>query len=316
MFWFRTINAGSAWCFGVWNVSRRVLPGLSGFGCAGLDFLRYAALCPYRVLRTCYGTLLRILWPDTKWFSGLQSVCFDVCFCSGFRPSAVRSCAVGCKHYGCFMVQCVIMILYVFLLEIEFVQPLFCLLFGTFFTKECKNIGFALPFDAFRYVKGKLSHPYWPAFAAWNVAFRAAFRWFLLHILSASFVSSGVTVLYDCTRFLRYFKPYACLFLKSWVLEPYCKSKSKRFAAYSVNVSCAAVACLIVICLLLLDLVVCCGRLVLLSILCFVCFGVSFVWAATCFTCRLCPFMRQPVAGLFFVGACGESRGLNRLKRI
>ena len=46
---------------------------------------------------------------------------------------------------------------------------------------------------------------------------------------------------------------------------------------YSVNVSCAAVACLIVICLLLLDLVVCCGRLVLLSILCFVCFGVSFV---------------------------------------
>lgn len=28
--------------------------------------LRYAASCPYRVLRTCYGTLLRILWPDTK----------------------------------------------------------------------------------------------------------------------------------------------------------------------------------------------------------------------------------------------------------
>lgn len=57
-------------------------------------------------------------------------------------------------------------------------------------------------------------------------------------------------------------------------MEPYCKSKSKRFAAYSVNVSCAAVACLIVICLLVLDLVVCCGRLVLLSILCFVCFGI------------------------------------------
>lgn len=52
------------------------------------------------------------------------------------------------------------MILYVFLLEIEFVQSLFCLLFGTFFTKQCKNIGFTLPFDVFRYVKGKLSHPY------------------------------------------------------------------------------------------------------------------------------------------------------------
>lgn len=65
-----------------------------------------------------------------------------------------------CKHYGCFMVQCVIMILYVFLLEIEFVQPLFCGLFGIFFTKQCKNMGFTLPFDAFRYVKGKLSHPY------------------------------------------------------------------------------------------------------------------------------------------------------------
>lgn len=60
-------------------------------------------------------------------------------------------------------------------------------------------------------------------------------------------------------------------------MEPYCKSKSKRFGTYSVNVSCAAVACLIVICLLLLDLFVCCGRLVLLFILCFVCFGVSFV---------------------------------------
>lgn len=274
--------------------------GPSGFGCAGLAFLQSVALWLYRVLRVCYGTLLRILWPDTKWFSGLQSVCFDVCFCSGFRPSAVRSCAVGCKHYGCFMVQCVIMILYVFLLEIEFVQPLFCGLFGNFFTKQCKSIGFTFPFDAFRYVKGKPSHPYRPAFAAWNVAFRAAFRWFLLHILSASFVSSGITAFYDCTRFLRCFKPYACLFLKSWVLEPYCKSKCKRFGAYSVNVSCVAVACLMVVHLLLLDFIVCCGRLVLLFILCFVCFGGSFVWAANCFTCRLCPFMRQPVAGLFF----------------
>ena len=60
-------------------------------------------------------------------------------------------------------------------------------------------------------------------------------------------------------------------------MKPYCKSKSKRFGVYSVNVSCVAVACLIVVHLLLLDLVVCCGRLVLLSILCFVCFGVSFV---------------------------------------
>ena len=223
------------------------------------------------------------LWLDTKWFSSLLSVCFDVCFCSGFRPSAIRFRGVRCKHYGCFMVQCVIVILYAFLLEIEFVQPLFCLLFGTFFTKQCKNIGFTLPFDVFRYVKGKLSHPYWPAFAAWNVAFRAAFRWFLLHILSVPFVSSGIAVFYDCTRFVRYFKPYACLFLKNWVLEPYCKSKSKRFAAYSVNVSCAAVACLIVICLLLLDLVVCCGRLVLLSILCFVCFGIFFCVSSNLF---------------------------------
>lgn len=52
------------------------------------------------------------------------------------------------------------MILYVFLLEIEFVQPLFCSLFGNLFTKQCKSIGFTLPFDAFRYVKGQLSHPY------------------------------------------------------------------------------------------------------------------------------------------------------------
>lgn len=316
MFWFRTINAGSAWCFGVWNVFRRVLPGLSGFGCAGLVFLWYAASCLYRVLRVCYGTLLCILWPDTKWFGSLPSVCFDACFCSGCCLPAVRFCVVGCKHYGCFMVQCVIMILYAFLLEIEFVQPLFCGLFGIFFTKQCKSIGFTFPFDAFRYVKGKLSRPYWPAFAAWNVAFRTAFQWFLLHILSVPFVSSGITVFYDCTRFARYFKPYACLFLKSWVLKCYCKSKSKRFAAYSVNVSCAAVACLIVVYLLLLDFIVCCGRLVLLFILCFVCFGVSFVWAATCFTCRLCPFMRQPVAGLFFVGACGEGWGLNWLKRM
>lgn len=316
MFWFRTINAGSAWCFGVWNVSRRVMPGLSGFGCAGLVFLWYAASCLYRVLRVCYGTLLRILWPDTKWFGSLPSVCFDVCFCSGCCLPAVRFCVVGCKHYGCFMVQCVIVILYAFLLEIEFVQPLFCGLFGIFFTKQCKNIGFTLPFDAFRYVKGKLSHPYWPAFAAWNVAFRAAFRWFLLHILSASFVSSGITVLYDCTRFVRYFKPCACLFLKSWVLKRYCKSKSKRFGAYSVNVSCVAVACLMVVHLLLLDFIVCCGRLVLLSILCFVCFGVSFVWAATCFTCRLCLFMRWPVAGLLLLVRVGESRGLNWLTRI
>lgn len=316
MFWFRTINAGSAWCFGVWNVSRRVMPGLSGFGCAGLVFLWYAASCLYRVLRVCYGTLLCILWPDAEWFGSLSSVCFDAWFCSGCCLPAVRSCVVGCKHYGCFMVQCVIVILYVFLLEIEFVQPLFCVLFGTFFTKQCKNIGFTLPFDVFRYVKGKLSHPYWPAFAAWNVAFRAAFRWFLLHILSVPFVSSDITVFYDCTWFVRYFKPYACLFLKSWVLKRYCKSKSKRFGAYSVNMSCAAVACLMVVHLLLLDLFVCCGRLVLLSILCFVCFGVSFVWAANCFTCRLCLFMRWPVAGLFLLVRVGENRGLNRLKRI
>lgn len=52
------------------------------------------------------------------------------------------------------------MILYVFLLEIEFVQPLFCGLFGIFFTKQCKIIGFTFPFDALRYVKGKLLHPY------------------------------------------------------------------------------------------------------------------------------------------------------------
>lgn len=52
------------------------------------------------------------------------------------------------------------MILYVFLLEIEFVQPLFYGLFGNLFTKQCKNIGFTFPFDAFRYVKGKLLHPY------------------------------------------------------------------------------------------------------------------------------------------------------------
>lgn len=250
-------------------------------------------------MRVCYGTLLCILWPDTKWFGSLPSVCFDACFCSGCCLPAVRFCVVGCKHYGCFMVQCVIVILYAFLLEIEFVQPLFCGLFGIFFTKQCKSIGFTFPFDAFRFVKGKFSRPYWPAFVAWNVDFRAAFRWFLLHILSVSFVSSGITVLYDCTRFARYFKPYACLFLKSWVLEPCCKSKCKRFGAYSVNVSCVAVACLMVVHLLLLDFIVCCGRLVLLSILCFVCFGVSFVWAATCFTCRLCPFMRWPVAGLF-----------------
>lgn len=52
------------------------------------------------------------------------------------------------------------MILYVFLLEIEFVQSLFRVLFGNFFTKQCKSIGFTFPFDVFRYVKGKLSHPY------------------------------------------------------------------------------------------------------------------------------------------------------------
>lgn len=52
------------------------------------------------------------------------------------------------------------MILYVFLLEMEFVQSLFCLLFGNFFTKQCKSIGFSFPFDAFRSVKGKLSRPY------------------------------------------------------------------------------------------------------------------------------------------------------------
>lgn len=52
------------------------------------------------------------------------------------------------------------MILYVFLLEIEFVQSLFCGLFGIFFTKECKNIGFTLPFDAFCSVKSRLSYPY------------------------------------------------------------------------------------------------------------------------------------------------------------
>lgn len=28
--------------------------------------LRYAASCLYRVLRVCYGTLLCILFPDTK----------------------------------------------------------------------------------------------------------------------------------------------------------------------------------------------------------------------------------------------------------
>lgn len=58
------------------------------------------------------------------------------------------------------MVQCVIVILYAFLLEIEFVQPLFCGLFGIFFTKQCKSIGFTFPFDAFRFVKGKFSRPY------------------------------------------------------------------------------------------------------------------------------------------------------------
>lgn len=42
------------------------LPGLSGFGCAGLVFLRYAASCPYRVLRVCYGTLLCVLWLDNN----------------------------------------------------------------------------------------------------------------------------------------------------------------------------------------------------------------------------------------------------------
>lgn len=40
--------------------------GPSGFGCAGLAFLQSVALWLYRVLRVCYGTLLRILWPDTK----------------------------------------------------------------------------------------------------------------------------------------------------------------------------------------------------------------------------------------------------------
>lgn len=51
--------------------------GPSGFGCAGLAFLQSVALCLYRVLRVCYGTLLCILWLDNKWFSSLPSVCFD-----------------------------------------------------------------------------------------------------------------------------------------------------------------------------------------------------------------------------------------------
>ena len=34
------------------------------------------------------------------------------------------------------------------------------------------------------------------------------------------------------------------------------------------------------------------------------------------FTCRLCPFMRQPVADLLLLVRVGENRGLNWLKRI
>ena len=80
--------------------------------------------------------------------------------------------------------------------------------------------------------------------------------------------------------------------------------------------SCAAVACLMVVHLLLLDFIVCCGRLVLLFILCFVCFGVLLCERQLVFTCRLCPFMRQPVADLLLLVRVGENRGLNWLKRI